>query len=312
MTRQHGSGRPVMFGAPMNAGAGRRGAEMGPKALRVAGLAQRLAALGHVVTDRGNLVPGAVTPAGLSAHLAHNLPEVAGWVAAIRAETASILAAGGLPVLLGGDHSVSIGSVAAVAEEARRQGRELFTLWIDAHADYNTPATSPSGNVHGMALAALCGEPGLGPLGTCAPPPLSPGHVHLFGVRDVDPGEQALLAARGIDVVRMETIVAGGVAPPLARILDRVAERDGMLHVSFDIDALDPMLAPGVGTPVPGGLGAADAREMMAMLHASCHLSALDVVELNPLLDVRGRTVRHVVDLLAVLFGCRAVSRRSA
>jgi arginase len=135
--------------------------------------------------------------------------------------------------------------------------------------------------------------------------------VHLFGVRDVDAGEQALLAARGIDVVRMETIASAGVAAPLARILDRVTARDGMLHVSFDIDALDPALAPGVGTPVPGGLGAADARRMMAMLQASGRLAALDVVELNPLLDVRGRTVRQVVDLLAVLFGRRDVARRT-
>lgn len=308
--------RLVLFGAPLDAGASRRGAVMGPTALRIAGLVDELAALGHTVVDRGDLDRDGVDPAvhGADQQLfAHNLDEIIGWVAPIRRASAEILAAGDLPILLGGDHSVAIGSVEAARAHAEATGRELFVLWIDAHADFNTPATSPSGNVHGMALAALCGEEGLdGLYGPPARRPLAPERVHLFGVRQLDRGERRLLLDRGIDVVDMARIDEDGVARPLRRILERVAAVDGVLHVGLDVDALDPAIAPGVGTRVPGGLTWREAHLVMEMLAESGRLFSLDVVELNPFLDDQGRSALLLVDLLGSLFGRRIIDRRPA
>jgi arginase len=309
------SSRVAVFGAPLDAGAGRRGAMMGPAALRIAGLMPELTSLGHEVVDRGDIDPDGSDPASRGAdapRFAHNFEEIAGWVGAIRRTTAGILADGFLPVLLGGDHSVAIGSVEAARARAEALGRSFFVLWIDAHADFNTPETSPSGNVHGMALAALCGEAGLERLyGASDRDAVSPDHVHLFGVRQIDAGERRLLRDRGVDVVDMTRIDAEGVARPLQRILQRVAAADGLLHVGLDVDALDPAIAPGVGTRVPGGLNDREAHLMMEMLHESGRLFSLDVVELNPFLDDQGCSARLLVDLVGSLFGRRIFERRS-
>ncbi len=309
--------RPVaLIGAPVQAGTHAKGCLMGPAALRVAGLAEQLRDLGHAVEDRGDLaVPTAGVGAGAAppAKGARNWDEVAAWTQELSAAVRGCLAEGACPVILGGDHSLSIGTVNGVARHCRDAGRRPFVLWLDAHADFNTPHTSPSGNLHGMPVAAFCGEPGLE--GLFGPEPrvaVAPGDVHLFGIRSIDPGERALVRERGIDVVDMRVIDENGVAAPLKRILDRVAAADGFLHVSLDVDFLDPAIAPGVGTAVPGGATYREAHLVLEMLHESGLVGSVDLVELNPFFDERGRTALLMTDLVASLFGRKVFDRRTA
>jgi arginase len=197
-----------------------------------------------------------------------------------------------------------MGSVNGMARHARDLGRPLCVLWLDAHADFNTPGTSPSGNMHGMSAALLAGEPGLEVVYGQEPrAPLPPGNLHLFGIRSIDQGERTLLRARGINVIDMRQIDELGVAVPLRRILDKVNAANGMLHVSLDVDFLDPSIAPGVGTTVPGGATFREAHLVLELLHDSGLVVSLDVVELNPFLDVRGRSALVLVDLIDSLFG---------
>ena len=294
--------QPMSFGATMDLGASRRGAAGGPLALRGAGL---VAALGQGAVDRGDVTPAEVLAvAGAdTGHAAHSLPVIAGWVQAVRAQAAAILAEGGMPVLLGGDHSLPMGSVAAAADHAARLSRPLFVLWMDAHGDFNTPATSGTGNVHGMSLAALCGEPGLGAVwGEDAPALVEPSRVMVLGARDLDAEEAALMASRGVQAVSATAMRRDGMAA-LAGFLDRVAAEDGLLHVSFDIDVVDPAHAPGTGTPVAGGLEPSEAAEALSMVSASGRMLSLDIVEVNPALDQQHRTARLTVGLMRYLFG---------
>jgi arginase len=299
---QASSARPMIFGATADLGASRRGAAGGPLALRGAGI---LPALGGGALDRGDVTPAEAAPvAGADkGHAAHSLPVIAGWVQAVRAQAAAILAEGGLPVLLGGDHSLPMGSVAAAADHAARLGRPLFVLWMDAHGDFNTPATSGTGNVHGMSLAALCGEAGLGAVwGEEAPAVVDPRRVMVLGARDLDAEEALLMAARGVQAVSVAALRRDGMAA-LAGFLDRIAAEDGLLHVSFDIDVVDPLHAPGTGTPVAGGLEPSEAAQALSMLQASGSLLSLDIVEVNPALDQGHRTARLAVGLMRYLFG---------
>lgn len=297
--------RPAIevLGAPVEVGTSEPGALMGPAALRTAGLVATLGDLGWPIVDRGDVVPdGEPGARGPSA--------VAAWTCALSTAVGAILDRGALPLVMGGDHSLSLGTIDAVSRHCARTGRELFVLWLDAHADFNTPETSPSGNMHGMPLAALCGEPGFEELFGPAPRTvLAPGNVHLFGLRSIDAGERALVAARRIDVTDMRAIDEFGVVAPLRRILERVAAADGVLHLSLDVDFLDPALAPGVGTTVPGGATFREAHLIMEMLHDSGLVASLDVVELNPFLDERGRSARLLVELVASLFGRRIIDR---
>ncbi|TXM83123.1 arginase, partial [Methylobacterium sp. WL116] len=232
------------------------------------------------------------------------------WTRVLARQVEAALDAGDLPVVVGGDHSLSLGTVEGAMRHCARTGRPLFVLWLDAHADFNTPETSPSGNLHGMPLAALCGEPGLSDLFADPDrPALDPTRVHLFGLRSIDAGERALVAARNVEVTDMRHIDEFGVVAPLRRSLERVAEASGHLHVSFDIDFLDPGLAPAVGTTVPGGATFREAHLIMEMLHDSGLVGSLDVVELNPFLDERGRSARVLVELVASLFGRRILDR---
>ena len=308
-------GPVALLGVPVQAGTHQAGCLMGPASLRTAGLGAALAELGCSLRDHGDLMPelAAGTVAASSPTL-RRFGEVAAWTAAIADRVAQCLRDGEVPVVLGGDHSLSMGSVDGVARHCRESGRELFVIWLDAHADFNTPETSPSGNMHGMPLAALCGEPGLeGVFGGGAPcPRVSPDHVHLFGIRSVDRGERALLNRRGVHVVDMRHIDEWGVAVPLRRILDRVKAAGGWLHVSLDVDFLDPSLAPGVGTTVPGGATYREAHLIMEMIHDSGLMGSLDVVELNPFLDDRGRSALILVDLVASLFGRQVMDRATA
>ena len=304
-------GVPIaLVGAPIEAGTNQGGALMGPAALRTAGLVKTLQQLGHIVDDRGDLSIAKTVASAPPMEGPRNIAEIAAWTAALSESVHGILQAGAFPVVLGGDHSLSLGSIDGVARHCAAAGHPLFVLWLDAHADFNTPATSLSGNVHGMPLAALCGEPGLeAVLGGDGGRRVDPAHVSLFGIRSLDDGERALLEARRIDVVDMRSIDEFGVVAPLRRILQRIAAANGFLHVSFDVDFLDPSLAPGVGTTVPGGATFREAHLIMEMLHDSGLVASLDVVELNPFLDERGKSALVLVELVASLFGRRIIER---
>ncbi len=301
--------RVALIGAPIEVGAGRRGAAMGPAALRIAGLAEGLRRLDIEVEDRGDLP--APPPADVPPHpRAREFPAVAAWARLLSRHTYAALRDGAVPIVLGGDHSLSMGTVNGAARRARELGRPLAVLWLDAHADFNTPHTSPSGNMHGMPMAVIAGEPGLeavfGPE-PHVPVPLD--DLHLFGVRSIDRGERDLLRARGVDVVDMRQIDENGVSVLIRRVLDAAARRNALLHVSLDVDFLDPSLAPGVGTTVPGGATYREAHLVMELLHDSGLLASLDVVELNPFLDVRGQSAFLLVELLQSLFGQQVMDR---
>lgn len=301
-----------LLGVPVQAGTSQPGCLMGPAALRTAGLAADLQRLGYTVRDHGDLAPDSTFAAAVGTDYdprLRNMAEIIDWTRALSRRVHALLEGGELPIVLGGDHSLSMGSVDGVARHCRDAGRELFVLWLDAHADFNTPETTPSGNMHGMPLAALCGEPGLEVIFAEGRPVLPPGNVHLFGIRSVDRGERALLARRGVDVADMRLIDELGVGVPLRRILDTVASRNGVLHVSLDVDFLDPGIAPGVGTTVPGGATYREAHLVMETIHDSGLLGSLDLVELNPFLDERGRSAVLLVDLVSSLFGRQVVDR---
>ena len=303
----------ALIGAPFDLGTHERGPALGPAFVRTAGLAAALAQLGLAVEDRGDVAAPASAALAQAVPNARNLSRVAAWSRALADTVEAALGDRRLPLVIGGDHSLSIGSIDGVARHCAAQGRELFVLWLDAHADINTPGTSPSGNMHGMPLAALTGENGFGDAFAARPlARLDPGNLHMFGIRSVDPGERELIRARGIDVVDMRRIDEDGVVAPLRRILDRVAERNGVLHVSFDVDFLDPTVAPGVGTTVPGGASYREAHLVMEMLHESGLVGSLDVVEMNPFLDMRGQTALTIVELLASLFGRTTIDRAAS
>ncbi|GGF61359.1 arginase [Azorhizobium oxalatiphilum] len=296
----------ALHGVPLDIGAGRPGARLGPAALRLSGLADRLTDHGLLVRDHGDVVPdhpeAPLVP--VAAPDAQRLEAVLAYARPLSLRAEASLAAGERPVFLGGDHSLSMGSLAGVARHCAAVDRPLFVLWVDAHGDFNTPDISPTGNPHGMALALACGEPAFSAhLDARWHAPVNPARVTLLGARDLDPPERALLAARGVEVLPMPRLKGGRLLTVLDRLLARVAAADGHLHVSFDLDALDPRLAPGVSTPVPGGFGLAAARDMMIRLGASGQVGSLDLVELNPLRDVAGRSATLLVELAALALG---------
>ncbi|MCH8950725.1 MAG: arginase [Proteobacteria bacterium] len=296
-----------LIGIPLEAGAGRRGCVMGPDAYRTAGLAETLAGLGHTVADRGNIVPGEATPVRVTGN-ARNAAEVAAWTRAI--DAAGAATGDRTPIFMGGDHSLSAGSINAMARRAQAAGRPLFALWLDAHADFNTPATSPSGNIHGMPVAALTGAPGLDFLfDGLERAVLPPQAFHMFGIRSVDAVERRDLRARGLNVIDMRQIDEQGTARLMAGIIGRAAEAGAMLHVSLDVDFLDPDAAPAVGTTVPGGATFREAHLVMEMLADSALVTSLDLVELNPFMDHAGKSARLMVDLVASLFGRTIMER---
>ena len=299
------SNRVSLIGIPTDAGASRRGAVMGPAALRIAELGERLTELGYIVEDRGDVAEATGARSGASA--AEEIMTLARRSSAAGRDS---LRQGSRPIFLGGDHSISMGSVAGVARHCRDQGRELFVLWIDAHGDFNTPKTSETGNIHGMSLALLCGEPEFA--AQCDADwyaPIDPRNVTIFGARSLDRAERELIAARGIEVADMRSIDEFGVVSLLRRLIERVEAANGHLHVSLDVDAMDPAIAPGVGTTVPGGLTFREAHLIMEMLHDSGTVGSLDIVELNPYLDHAGKSAELLVDLTASLFGRRIVER---
>ncbi|ANL36068.1 MULTISPECIES: arginase [Rhizobium] len=298
----------TLIGAPLEEGSGRRGAAMGPAALRIAGVDQTLIDLGHDVADNGDLriVPAMDLP---NHPKAHNLRTVGAFTRALESSVYDVAASGRFPLILGGDHSLSMGSVSGMARYAADKGRPLFVLWLDAHADFNSPATSPSGNIHGMPVAFFCGEAEFAEILPKDRPFVDPKHVFQVGIRSVDAREREEIHEHGVNVFDMRAIDEQGIAAIMRYILDVVAKANGLLHVSLDLDFLDPDIAPGVGTTVPGGATFREAHLVMEMLSDSGLVSSLDLVELNPFLDDRGKSARILVELTASLFGRRIFDR---
>ena len=301
----------ALLGAPIDMGASQRGTLMGPAALRTAGLLTLLESLGFVVTDHGDLSVADVTDLrDVPPDKANHYREIQRWIRALSRRGYEVARSGALPIFLGGDHSLSMGSVNAMSRYWHEEGRELFVLWLDAHADYNTPATTLTANMHGMAASFLCGEDGLdGLLGDEPRASLNPDRLELFGTRSIDRLEKDLLRARRVSVADMRQIDEFGVGVLIRRIIEKVRARSGVLHVSFDVDFLDPCTAPGVGTMVPGGATYREAHLIMEMLHDSGLVRSVDIVELNPFLDERGRTARTAVELIGSLFGQQITDR---
>ncbi|KQV73233.1 arginase [Rhizobium sp. Root1220] len=298
----------TLIGAELEEGSGRRGAAMGPAALRIAGVDQTLIDLGHDVLDAGdvNVVPARDLP---NHPKAHNLRIIGAFTRALEAGVYEAAAAGRFPLILGGDHSLSMGTVSGMARYASHKGRPLFVLWLDAHSDFNTPSTSPSGNIHGMPVAYFCGQAELADILPRDRPLVDPRNVFQVGIRSVDAPERELIAEHGVNVYDMRWLDEQGVAATMRHILGVITAANGLLHVSLDVDFLDPDIAPGVGTTVPGGATFREAHLIMEMLCDSGLVSSLDLVELNPFLDDRGKSARILVELTASLFGRRIFDR---
>jgi arginase len=297
-----------LIGAPTDVGAGALGSRLGPDALRVAGLARALQSHAVQVADRGNL-NGPPNPQGAPVDGYRHLPEVAEWCRRVDDAVRAELRLGRLPVLLGGDHSLAIGSIGAVAAHCRAAGRPLRVLWLDAHADFNTCELTPSGNLHGMPVAVLCGHGPPALTGLTGPAPaLQVEEIRQVGIRSVDAGEKRFVHAQRLEVFDMRHVDEHGMAATMAQALSGMAPGTH-LHVSFDVDFLDPAIAPGVATTVPGGPTWREAQLCMEMIADTGALASLDVVELNPALDERNRTAVLAVDLIESLFGKSTLMR---
>ncbi|MBN8481124.1 MAG: arginase [Xanthomonadales bacterium] len=297
-----------LIGAPTDIGAGHRGASMGPEALRVAGLEGALRQRGLEVVDRGNL-GGPMNPWTPPESGYRHLVEVEVWNRQVMQAVGRELEAGCLPVLLGGDHCLAIGSITAVARHCRRVGKRLLVLWLDAHADFNTSTITPSGNVHGMPVACLCG---LGPrelteLGGSAPA-MTPDCIRQIGIRSVDAGEKKLVRDHGLDIYDMRYIDEIGMRRVMEEALADI-DANTHVHVSFDVDFLDPGIAPGVGTTIPGGPNYREAQLCMEMIADRGPIGSLDIMELNPAFDDHNRTAILAVDLVESLFGKSTLMR---
>jgi arginase len=291
-----------LIGVPTDIGAGHRGASMGPEALRVAQIAEKLAKLGLQVVDRGNL-QGPFNPWLPPVDGYRHLAEVVAWNTAVHTAIHEELANGQMPIMLGGDHCLGIGSISAVARHCREQGKSLRVLWLDAHTDFNTAQATPSGNIHGMPVACLCGYgpdvlTGIG--GTT--PAVTPDVFRQIGIRSVDEGEKKLVREARVAIHDMRQIDEIGMRRVMERALEGVDENTH-LHVSFDVDFLDPSIAPGVGTTVRGGPNYREAQLCMEMIADTGALASLDIVELNPAYDKRNQTAKVAVDLVESMFG---------
>lgn len=308
MTTDYSSPTPALqyavtlLGLPTDIGASRLGAAMGPDALRVAQFAPALERLGVAVQDLGNL-HGPANPRGeRDAQGMHNLPQGLRWCQIAHDAVWQVLQHNRLPIMLGGDHTLALGSISAVARHCRSTGKRLRVLWLDAHSDCNTPASSPTGNLHGMPVASLCG---LGPAELAslsgATPALPASAFCQIGLRSVDSSEKHMIRELGLEVYDMRAIDELGMREVMRRAL--LGLDDAHLHLSFDVDFLDPTIAPGTGTPVRGGPNYREAQLCMEMIADTGRLASLDIVELNPALDVHNQTAELVVDLVQSLFG---------
>ena len=295
----------ALIGAPIDCGKRRNGCLMGPDSLRTAGLAESIEALGFTVNDLGDLDPG---PLDLNddAHL-HAKSAVIQWQKTLSAATIDRLQTD-LPIFMGGDHAMALGTLHGAAAYAARVNRPLFVLWLDAHTDYHTLNTTQSGNLHGTPMGYVTGRAGFDGFPD-VPHPIPLDRVCMIGLRSVDAAEKTALQKSNFHNVDMRAIDEGGIVRPLNAFLDQVARANGLLHVSFDVDFLDPEVAPAVGTTVPGGATLREAHLVMEMLSDSGLMTSMDIAELNPFLDERGRTASTIVDLISSAFGKRIFDR---
>ncbi len=300
----------ILVGVPVQDGAGQLGCDMGPSAFRAAGLASVLAELGYDVQDRGNLQPGPNRDIQHGNAAIKHLPEIVAWTEAINA---AVYEASGeaMVIVCGGDHSLAAGTLSGLARRAADLARPLFVLWLDAHPDFHTLDTTVSGNLHGVPVAYATGQAGFEGYFPPLAATVDPANICMMGLRSVDLAERLALRQAGVTVCDMRMIDEEGIAPLVAQFLKRVVAANGLLHVSLDVDFLDPDIAPGVGTTVPGGATFREAHLVMELLHDSDLVTSLDLVELNPFLDERGRTARLLVDLAASLMGRRVLDRPS-
>jgi arginase len=305
--------KPIaLIGAPTDVGASDRGSSMGPEAMRVARLGEALIDRGLQVIDRGNLSGGPHNPWQEPVSGYRHLPEVTAWNRLVHDAVYAELKQGHLPILLGGDHCLGIGSISAVSRYCRERGKKLRVFWLDAHADFNTSELSPSGNIHGMPVACLCGfgPPQLTDMGG-ARPAIQPDWIRQIGIRSVDPLEKRFVHEQGLEVFDMRYIDEHGMRQTMEQALLGL-DADTHLHVSFDVDFLDPGIAPGVATTIPGGPSYREAQLCMEMIADTGRMASLDVMELNPALDVRNKTALLAVDLIESLFGKSTLMRRAA
>lgn len=299
-----------LIGAPVEVGSRRRGCVMGPDAMRTAGIEAVLRDIGHQINDAGNLAisPCLATRSHPNASI-RDLDACCAWVEMLQNTAASVCRKDNIPIFMGGDHLLSAGTVSGVALAAQRAGRPQFVLWLDAHTDFHSLLTTQSGNLHGTPVAYFTGQTGFADYFPDLPAPVDPSHVCMLGIRSVDHAENALIIEAGVSVADMRAIDESGIATPLRAFLEKVRVAGGNLHVSLDVDFIDPEIAPAVGTTVPGGATFREAHLVMEMLHDSGLVTSLDVAELNPFLDDRGRTAKLMVDLVASLFGKRVMDR---
>jgi arginase len=297
-----------ILGVPMDLGSGRRGVDMGPSAIRIAGLAEKLRALKHIVIDEGDISVKTPEQQKVNNEKLRYLPEIARAATILAKRVEGVLENGDFPLVLGGDHSVAIGTIAGVSRHCQRKRKKLGILWIDAHGDMNTSETSPSGNIHGMPLAVCLG---LGALELTSigggSAMVDPRNVVLLGTRELDAGERAHIKRMGVHVFTMEDVDRYGIHRVMSRLMGRFFNDVDMLHVSLDLDAVDPSIAPGVGTPAKGGLDYREAHLMMETLAGSGRMRSLEVVEVNPILDNRNRSAEFAVELLQSAFGKKII-----
>jgi arginase len=297
-----------LIGTAVNEGAARLGCDMGPAAYRAAKLPGMLTELGHQVSDLGDVVRATAGAVPHSNSSLKNLGETIAWTEAL-AKAAYEASADGMPIFMGGDHSLSAGTVAGIARRADENGKPLFVLWLDAHTDFHTLDTTESGHIHGTPVAYFTGQAGFEGYFPPLAVKVDPANVMMMGIRSVDPAERKLVRDAGVNICDMRMIDEEGVAAPLTRFLKRIKDANGALHVSLDVDFLDPSIAPAVGTDVPGGATFREAHLIMEILHDSGLVMSLDLVELNPFLDERGRTAVLMSDLAASLLGKQVMDR---
>ncbi|MGB0798100.1 MAG: arginase [Planktomarina sp.] len=301
----------TILGLPIQAGTGRGGCLMGPDAFRTAGLGDVIEGQGLGLTDLGNLpFPTDIPDVHGPDHL-KKLPEIVAWTRDIQAKAHELGRLDTMPIFIGGDHSMAAGTLTGVAAAAADLGRPQFVLWLDAHPDMNTLTSTVSGHLHGTPMAYALGMDTFDGIFPPVPAPLDAANVCMMGLRSVDQPEHEFIQSLGMDVYDMRRIDEGGVAGPLAEFLARVKDANGMLHVSFDVDFLDPDIAPAVGTTVPGGATFREAHLIMEMVHDSGLCTSLDLTELNPFLDIRGKTANLMCDLTASLLGRKVLDRRT-
>lgn len=300
-----------LVGVPVQTGASQAGCVMGPDSYRTAGLTDVIDSLGHTVIDMGNVAAKSAHPIQHENPELRNLAETIGWVDQLEAVAYEAAQAVDLPVFLGGDHSLSAGTVPGMARALAEQNRPLFVLWLDAHTDIHTLNTTQSGFLHGTPVAYFTGLSGFEDIYPPLKHPIDPARVCMMGIRSVDPAEKETLGAHDIKVHDMRALDETGFVAPLREFLAQVHAQNGALHVSLDVDFLDPQIAPAVGTTVPGGATFREAHLVMEMLHEAGCVCSMDLVELNPFLDDRGKTAKLMVDLCASLLGRRVLDRKT-